>query len=220
MPDRVPRLRDILNPQRALIFRIPHRDNLPWILGHGLHCRTSNHLDPNFVSIGNASLINERQHVIVPIHPAGTLSDYVPFYFTPLSVMSFNISTGHRGIQQRRSEEIAILVCSLPKLTQDGIAFVFTDRHARLVTAEFFAGLGDLGKIDWRILQNRDFSRDNNDLGKMERYQAEALVHQHLPIDSLMAIACYNDQEANRADALVKAAGLGVNVISRPGWYF
>jgi hypothetical protein len=27
-----------LNPQKALIWRIVHRDNLPWILDNGLHC--------------------------------------------------------------------------------------------------------------------------------------------------------------------------------------
>lgn len=26
-----------LNPEKALIWRIVHRDNLPWILEHGLH---------------------------------------------------------------------------------------------------------------------------------------------------------------------------------------
>jgi hypothetical protein len=217
---RTPLLRDILRPERALIFRITHRDNLAWILGNGLHCRNSNRLDPNFVGIGNPSLIGDRHHVGVPIPPGGTLSDYIPFYFTPLSVMLLNINTGHRGIQQRRNDEIAILVCSLPKLDDDGIKFVFTDRHARLATAEFFGDVADLDRIDWKILQNRDFSRDNNDLGKMERYQAETLVHRHLPIDSLLGIACYNSAERDRVDALVQGARLGLNVIRRPGWYF
>jgi ssDNA thymidine ADP-ribosyltransferase, DarT len=215
-----PTLRDIISPQRGLIFRITHRDNLPWILANGLHCQNSNRLAPNFVSIGNPSLINDRHHVGVPIPPGGTLDDYIPFYFTPLSVMLLNMKTGYRGIQQRRNDEIAILVCSLQKLHQDGITFVFTDRHARLATAEFFGDVADLGRIDWKILQNRDFRRDNNDLGKMERYQAETLVHRHLPIDSLLAIACYNSIERDRVDTLVRGAGLGINVIGRRGWYF
>jgi hypothetical protein len=217
---RTPLLRDILRPERALIFRITHRDNLPWILGNGLHCRNSKRLDPNFVGIGNPSLIGDRHHVGVPIPPRGTLSDYIPFYFTPLSVMLLNIKTGYRGIQQRRNDEIAFLMSSLPKLDDDGIKFVFTDRHARLATAEFFGDVADLDRIDWKILQNRDFSRDNNDLAKMERYQAETLVHRHLPIDSLLAIACYNSTERDRVDALVQGARLGLNVVSRPGWYF
>jgi len=149
-----PLLRDILSPERALIFRITHRDNLPWILANGLHRRNSNRLDPDFVSIGNPSLIDNRHHVGVPIPPGGTLSDYVPFYFTPLSVMLLNIKTGYRGIQRRCNDEIAILVCSLPKLDQNGITFVFTGRHARLATAEFFGDLADLNRIDWAILRN------------------------------------------------------------------
>jgi len=54
----------------------------------------------------------------------------------------------------------------------------------------------------------------------MERYQAETLVHRHLPIDSLLAIACYNSTERDRIDGLVKEVGLGLNAVSRPGWYF
>src|SRR5438034_173189 len=88
------------------------------------------------------------------------------------------------------------------------LIFRITHRHARLATAEFFGDVADLDRIDWKILQNRDFSRDNNDLGKMERYQAETLVHRHLPIDSLLAIACYNSTERDRVDALIQGAGL------------
>jgi hypothetical protein len=50
-------MRDLLNPEKALIFRITHRNNLPWILANGLHCRNSNRLDSEFVSICNADLI-------------------------------------------------------------------------------------------------------------------------------------------------------------------
>jgi hypothetical protein len=209
-----------LSPQKALIFRITHRDNIPWILANGLHCRNSNRIDPNFVSIGNEGLIHDRQQVVVPIPPGGTLSDYVPFYFTPHSVMLLNIKTGYHGIRQRRNDEIVFLVSSLHRLTRDNVRFVFTDRHARLDFVDFCDDLNELGRIDWKILQNRDFKRDNNDLGKLERYQAEALVHRHLPITSVLGMVCYNAPECDRVSQLAQAAGLALNVISRPGWYF
>ncbi len=41
-----------LNQEKALIFRITHRDNVPWIITNGMHCRNSGIHDPNFVSIG------------------------------------------------------------------------------------------------------------------------------------------------------------------------
>jgi len=42
-----------LNPEKALIFRIMHIDNVPWLIDHGLHCRYSPDFDPNFRTIGN-----------------------------------------------------------------------------------------------------------------------------------------------------------------------
>lgn len=213
-------MRDLLNPEKALIFRITHRDNLPWILANGLHCRNSNRIDSHFVSIGNPDLIDKRSRHPVRVPPGGMLSDYVPFYFTPRSPMLLNIKTGYNGIRQRSNDEIVILVSSLTKVRDDGVRFLFTDRHAFLSAAEPYSDLADLDKIDWRILQNSDFKRDVDDLGKMERYMAEALIHRHLPIGSLLGIACYNSAQHDTAKKLVDGAGLGLTVVSRPGWYF
>jgi hypothetical protein len=47
-----------LNPEKALIWRIIHRDNLPWVLAHGLHCGNSALRATNWVSIGNTELIH------------------------------------------------------------------------------------------------------------------------------------------------------------------
>jgi hypothetical protein len=213
-------MQDLLNPEKALIFRIVHRDNLRWLLENGLHCRNSDRTDPNFVSIGNLDLISSRHSHPVSVPPGGSLSDYVPFYFTPLSVMLFNINTGYHGIRQRRNEEIVILVSSLHKLQEDNIHFIFTDRHARLASARVFTDISDMNQIDWKILQNRDFRRDIDDLEKIERYQAEALVHRRLPINSLLGVACYNTSECDKANKLADGAGLSLRIVSRPGWYF
>ncbi len=72
-----------LTPEKAFIFRITHRDNLPWILANGFYCQSSGVTDPSFVSIGNPELIDLRRGRVVDIAPGGTLADYIPFYFTP-----------------------------------------------------------------------------------------------------------------------------------------
>jgi hypothetical protein len=213
-------MRNILNPDKALVFRITHRDNLPWILANGLHCRNSNLIDPNFIGIGNPDLIDNRHYRSVPVPPGGSLSNYVPFYFTPMSVMLFNIKTGHRGIRQRRNDEIIILVSSLKTLNARGIRYLFTDRHAYLTSAQFYSHLDDLDKINWTILQNRDFRRDNDDLGKMERYQAEALVHTHLPVTSLLGMVCYNGSVLESVKVLLSNTSVELKVIRKPEWYF
>src|SRR5680860_1102219 len=111
-----------LNPQKALIFRIVHRETLRWILDNGLHCRNSDVIDPRYVGIGNPELIDKRSHRLVPCQPGGTLSDYIPFYFTPFSPMMLNIKTGYGGIQKRQNGEIVILVSSLHRLTEENIS--------------------------------------------------------------------------------------------------
>jgi len=78
-------MQKLLTPEKALIFRIIHRDNLPWILENGLHCANSGKSDPNFVPIGNPDLIGKRKVRQVPQAPGGTLSDYVPFFYPPIS---------------------------------------------------------------------------------------------------------------------------------------
>lgn len=87
-----------LNSGKGLIWRIVHRDNLPWLLDNGLPAVATGHLTAQYLSIGNPELIDKRALRQVPIEPGGTLSDYVPFYFTPFSVMMKNIHSGW-GVQ-------------------------------------------------------------------------------------------------------------------------
>ena len=124
------------------------------------------------------------------------LSDYIPFYFTPFTPMALNIKTG-RNVRQRPSEEIVIFVSSLPHLQKTGIDFVFTDRHAYLRTAQFSSDPTMLNEIDWPILRRRDFKHNPEDPEKTERYQAETLVHGHLPVNRLLGVLCYNDTVTN-----------------------
>lgn len=208
-----------LTPERALIFRITHLDNLPWILANGLHCRNSGRFDPNFRNIGNQELIGKRSQRIVPEAPGGTLSDYIPFYFTPHSPMLLNIKTGYGGVPKTPMCDIVVLVTSLHRLQQDNARFLITDRHAYLELARFSDNLADLSWINWHGLRNRDFHRDPNDPLKFERYQAEALVYQSLPISSVLAIGCYDEVEANRVATTVSEQQCNLKVLSRPSWY-
>lgn len=208
-----------LNADKALIFRIIHRDNLPWILANGLFCRNADTCDPNYRAIGNAELIVKRHFRSVPLPPGGELSNYIPFYFTPFSPMMYNIKTG-RGVPHVPNQEIVILVSSLHKLVADDITFVFSDRHAYLQSAVYYNDINDLDKIDWLPLQRKDFKRDPDDPEKMERYQAEALIHDHLPVSSLLGAVCYTNSLAEEIRHSTANQGLTLKVVNQPGWYF
>ena len=209
-----------LNADKALIFRVTHISNVTWILRNGLRCKNSDVNDPNFVRIGNRELIQLRTGRSVPVPPGGTLSDYIPFYFTPFSMMMYNIRTGFGGIRQFPNSEIVIMVSSLRGLAERGVTAVFSDRHAYLRTAQFFTSLEDLDKIDWRILRRRDFKKDVDNPEKTDRYQAEALVHRHLPVEHLAGIVCWSQNELPTLDRQRKEVGLELKVAARPNWYF
>ncbi|MGY3615753.1 type II toxin-antitoxin system toxin DNA ADP-ribosyl transferase DarT [Bradyrhizobium sp. USDA 10063] len=208
-----------LTAENAFIFRITHKNNLPWILDNGLHCRSSDKQDPNFVNIGLVELIDKRKSWAVPVHPNGTLSDYVPFYFTPRSMMAYNIHTG-RNVPQRDNDQIVILVTSLGRLKEKGVPFVITDRHACATLTKYSNQLDHLERIDWKILQNSDFSRDNDDPDKTNRYMAEALVHKHMPIDVLLYVACCDEKQRTWTNDLVSQRKLKLEVNTKRGWYF
>lgn len=209
-----------LNPEKALIFRITHRANVRWIMANGLHCSTAIQTDPEFVPIGNSDLIGRRKVKRVPSPYGGFLSDYVPFYFTPFSPMLLNIVTGHGGITKQAKQDIVILVSSIWKLQEQGVQFVFSDRHAYLATARFSDNPADLSWIDWPLLQARNFKRDPDDPGKMERYEAEALDRGHVPTAAFLGAYTYNSVAAEHISAIVAHAGSAMRVIANAKMFF
>lgn len=217
----MPSLESILTPEKAFIFRITHRANIPWILLHGLHCPGTGHDDPNFVGIGDPDLIVKRTHRPVPTGPGGTLKDYVPFYFTPLSPMLYNIKTGYGNLTRRGNQEIVVLVSSLAALKEQGVRYVFTDRHAYLAAATFFTDDEQLAlAVDYALLRSRDFRHDREHPDRFERYQAETLAHHHVPVSAILGIGCYTAAIATEIEAQCLTAGAAVHAVHRPEWYF
>lgn len=209
-----------LNSGNAFIWRIVHRDNLPWILDNGLHCSNSENQSPTWVNIGNEDLIDKRSRRAVPLPPGGTLSDYVPFYFTPFSPMMYNIHTGIGGVAQRSNDEIIILVSTLHRVKELGHEFLFTNRHAYPPLTDYYDNLDGLSEIDWPLLQARNFKRNPDDPLQSERYQAEALIYQHMPVEALIGIICYTDAIKSSIETELQTRGMALNVQAIRGWYF
>lgn len=69
-------------------------------------------------------------------------------------------------------------------------------------------------------MQRRDFKRDPDDPRKMERYQAEALIHRHLPVEGVLGIVCYTGTLKQRIEQDIQARDLNLPVHVRTEWYF
>ncbi|HEY4320399.1 MAG TPA: DUF4433 domain-containing protein [Gemmatimonadales bacterium] len=209
----------MLTPVRGLIFRITHRENVPHLLQHGVHCRSSDEVNPDFIEIGQRDIIGTRKDRVVPAPPGGTVADYVPFYFTPRSPMLHNILTGRNGVKLRSASEIVVLVSSLLKLEENGRQFVLADRNACLAHTTFEPGRDLLTSLPWTDLQTSDYRRDLNRPDKLERYMAEALVHHHLPTDALLGIITYDRPAQLLVDQMVSASGVSLKTSVMPSWY-
>lgn len=209
-----------LNPAKARIFRIVHAECVPWILEHGLHCRSSATQDPHYINIGSVDLIGKRATKAVPLAPGGTLADYVPFYFTPWSIMMLNIHTGYGGITKRANHEIVILVSSIHRVEELGLPYLFTNQHAYAAGTEYYSRSADLGRIDWPLLQSRSFKTNDADPGRQVRYQAEALIHRYVPLGAILGVGCANAAVQRHLESLVAAHGLRLSVKATPQWYF
>ncbi len=105
-------------------------------------------------------------------------------------------------------------------MKQLGIDFVFTNQHAYPAAAEYFNHLADLDRVDWPLLQSRNFQHDADDPGKKERYQAEALIWQHVPLEALSAICCYSDVVKDRVQRDIDERALEVGARVQSNWYF
>ena len=130
--------------------------------------------------------------------------------------MLYNIKTGY-GVPQKPLKDIVILVSSLRRLKKQNRQFVFSDRHAYLKTAQFSNDLEDLNLIIWPALQTRDFKRDDSD--KFEKYQAEALVYHHVPVNALRGIVCYDTETRDKVQQLATSHDTTVEIIAKKGWF-
>ena len=188
-----------------------HIENLRIILKDGMYAPNVRRY-PDYINIGDESLIEQRGEFQVPIAPGGVLSDYVPFYFGGHSPMLLNIKTGHRGIRQREQREIVYVCTHIETVVQACPEFCFTDGHAKDRLTAYYNNLADLDKVDWRAVEP-----DN-----MRRKQAEFLVKKHVPISCFSGIIVLDDGAAEAVSTIMTETGcqLPVYVDSKRKYYY
>jgi hypothetical protein len=206
----------LVNAHGKFCYRIYHIQNLPHVVQAGLCTKHHPDANPLFVSIGNTEIIDTRDSTAVRIPEFGNIGDYVPFYFTPRSIMLFNIITGYRAplVPKLPKSDIIIIQAEVEKLSHTG-RFFFTDGQANVLgLSHHYSDLADLDKIDWESIQRSDFTK-NGDPDRPRRYQAEFLVHHHVPLAALESIIVYDASTAAKVTEMLNKAGsnLKVNII-------
>jgi ssDNA thymidine ADP-ribosyltransferase, DarT len=208
-------------PDEIYLYRITHIDNLDFILEKGkITCPNNPNCDPNFIRIGDSTLIQSRSSRLINVAPNGRFSDYVAFYFGARSPMLYNIQKGYNNVTKRTPEEVIYLITTFEKIKESRCLYVFTDGHAYHNLSQFFNREEDLENVDWKAVNLVRWNDTEDDPDRKRRKQAEFLVYRELPTTRFVAIVVYN--EAIKTAILAKFArhDFVCNVFVKPKWYY
>lgn len=203
-------------PNPVEIYRIVHVDNIEYLLTNGMFIRSHAKADPNYINIGDSSLIAQRAVYPVDVAPGGNLGDYVPFYFGPLSPMLLNIKTGYRGVTKRPQREIVYVVCELATIVKKCGAWCFTNAHPKDSLRDFFNDLKDLNQVYWNIVRERYWTPTASSLDKQARKQAEFLVKEKVPVSCIKHLIVYDADTKARVEKFIDKLKLKVPVLINP----
>ncbi len=195
------------------ILRLMHFDNLEHILKHGMYSKNSGHVIPNYVNIGDTTLIKQRETFTVRIDPPnGNLGDYIPFYFAGHSPMLLNIKNGSRGIKQLPQKDLVYVVCRISGIIEHCPEWCFTDGHAKNHLTRFFNHTDDLTKLDWDVISMQYWHDTEDDYDRMRRKQAEFLVKGHVPTSCICGLIVLTPEQEERAKAIQQQIGTNIPI--------
>ena len=195
------------------ILRLIHFDNLEDILKNGMYSKNSGHVIPDYVNIGDTTLIKQRETFTVRIDPPnGNLGDYIPFYFAGHSPMLLNIKNGSRGIKQLPQKDLVYVVCRISGIIEHCPEWCFTDGHAKNHLTRFYNHTEDLTKLDWDVISMQYWHDTEDDYDRMRRKQAEFLVKGHVPTNCICGLIVLTPEQEERAKAIQQQTGTNIPI--------
>jgi len=183
---------------KTYLFRMTHIENIPHILQNGITHSTSANANSNFVPIGDSSLITSRNDFL--LNNGRRLGEYIPFYFGKRTPMLYVVQNGFNMVAPTPAENIVYCVSSVQKIIDLQLDFVFTDGHAIDSFSSQFT-ITDIQNIDTILDKkaiNAKYWRDENDLDRKRRKEAEFLVLGDVSHEAILGFITYNELAKNR----------------------
>jgi ssDNA thymidine ADP-ribosyltransferase, DarT len=207
----------MLDLNEMYLYRMTHIENIPHILQHGITHLSSPNANPNFVPIGDKSLISTRNDFI--LNNGKRLGDYIPFYFSVRTPMLYVVQHGYNMVAPTPAENIIYCRCSIQDILDLKLDFVFTDGHAvdGFSTQYIPENIPDIQSLlDMKAIDDK-YWRDENDLDKKRRKEAEFLVLGDIPIPTNLDYFVFNPQAKEK---LINFGANPKNVQTKHEYYF
>jgi hypothetical protein len=207
----------MVNLAKTYLFRMVHIQNIAHILAHGITHSSSVNSNPAFLPIGDSSLISTRgRHLL---SNGKQLGDYIPFYFGVKTPMLYVVQNGFNMVTPTSAENIVYCVSSIQQIINLNLNFVFTDGHAvdSFSTLYYPKDVQNIDTIiDWNSI-NAKYWRDENDLDRKRKKEAEFLILGDIPISAVLGYVVFNQNANNKLLALgVNQANIKID----PNFYF
>lgn len=201
-------------------MRMTHIRNIPHILTHGIVHKNSPDADPNYIPIGDDTLINVRNEQLIP-GSKYHIGDFIPFYFGPRTPMLYSIQHGNAHVVKRHPQEIVYCIISISDVIKYDLHGFFTDGHARSALTKFYpiSRLSELNTLVKRedVYENSwGISFDNTGETKRKK-SAELLLLKNVPAQMLKWFVTYNDKAKN---VLVEYGIESSRIFVKPDFYF
>ena len=202
-----------MNLSQVNIYRILHIENIPHILANGITHKSSPNANPNFVGIGDISLISNRNTRQVNVDNGNTfnpietitLGDFIPFYFGVKMPMLYVIQHGGNFVEKaNKPEDIVYLACSVQSIADSDLIYYFSDGHATDFLTTFYNKDEVLQLpqiVDWTAVKTPYWGGQEN-LNIRRKKQAEFLVRGDISPNFIIGFGCYNDSAKERLIAL------------------
>ena len=178
---------------KIFLFRITHIENISHILQNGITHVSSVNANPNFMPIGDSSLIATRNDFL--LDNGIRLGEYIPFYFGKKTPMLYVVQNGFNRVAPTPAEKIVYCVSSVQKIIDLKLDFVFTDGHAVDGFSTQYS-VKDINQIDTILDKkaiNAKYWKDENDLDLKRRKEAEFLVLGDIAIEAVLGFLVSNE---------------------------
>ena len=183
-----------------------HVNNISHVLTNGITHKNSPNRNPNFVPIGEGSIIDKRTNHLAIIDNGGqlgfgyietiTLGDLIPFYFGPRSPMLYKIEKGGDGVNKVHPKDIVYIVTNVEQIVNSGIKYYFTDGHAIPAYTKFYNSdrVNDISTLVDIEAAWAKYWKSDTDLDLKRRKEAEFLVQNDIPPQYILGYVCYNEE--------------------------
>lgn len=186
------KLNKVPDLSKIFLFRMIHIENISHVWKFGITKIDSANSNDNYRSIGDASLINNRSNFVIP--NGNSLGNYIPFYFWHRMPMLYVMQKGFNGVTPSLPQDVVYCITNISNIIEHEIDYVFTDGHAVDSFTSFYLPKDILKveeELDFKAIKD-NFWKDENDLDKKRRKEAEFLIARDIPTSAIYIFAVFN----------------------------